>query len=222
MNELIFFGHIFIVIAIIIYALKLGKEALIIIFCLFALLANFLVLKEIRLFGWAITCSDAYSIGCFLSLSYINAYFGDDLAKKSIRLCTLTLLVFSAAGLIHILYKPAPSDHMHSFYKTLLINSPRIVVSSIIITLSSQKLCLFLQRLFTKVHMPMSLCIPLSIIFSHLFDTVAFSYAALYGKMSHMSDIIIISFLVKVLCLLIFTPFISLTQKIIKPPEQAL
>ena len=63
MNELIFLFHILLVLSFVLGALRLGKNALLSLLALQAILANLFVVKQISLFGFAVTCSDVFAIG---------------------------------------------------------------------------------------------------------------------------------------------------------------
>ena len=68
MNELYFFLHVIALISFVLFALRLGKEALIACFAIQMVLANLLVTKQMTCFGLNITCADVYTIGSLFSL----------------------------------------------------------------------------------------------------------------------------------------------------------
>ncbi len=71
LNELIFLSYICVVSGASLIALALGKEALIALICLQAVLVNFFVTKQITLFGLTATASDALAVGTTLALNLL-------------------------------------------------------------------------------------------------------------------------------------------------------
>jgi uncharacterized integral membrane protein (TIGR00697 family) len=51
---------------------------------------------------------------------------------------------------------------------------------------------------------------------SQAIDTVFFSFLGLYGIVSNISDIILASYLIKILAILLATPFVAFARKFIK------
>ncbi|MBU6446498.1 MAG: queuosine precursor transporter, partial [Verrucomicrobia bacterium] len=113
MNELIFFLHIWIVLAFALGALRLGQAALTAFIGLQGVLANLLVVKQMSLFGLTVTCSDVFSIGGILSLNLLQEYFGKDAAKRAVNISLGALLFFALMSQIHLFYQPAPFDATH-------------------------------------------------------------------------------------------------------------
>ncbi len=223
MNESLFAVHSLFLVGVVTLALKFGKQALVITFCLLALLANLFVTKQIEFFYWTVTCSDAYEIGCFLSLCYIQTYFGEKLATKAVWLCFFTLGLFSLVSILHLAYIPSEHDVMHESYKNILSSSPRIMLSSILVCFFSQKLCLKLQSYAKKLKtIPQTLSIFLAIAISQAIDTLSFSFLGLYGLMHNLLHIMLISYMIKILCLACMSPVIKLSQKYLKVPQESI
>jgi uncharacterized integral membrane protein (TIGR00697 family) len=55
-----------------------------------------------------------------------------------------------------------------------------------------------------------------SLIVSQAVDTVLFSFLGLYGIVSDISDIIFASYIIKILAILLATPFVAFARKFIK------
>ena len=215
MNESLFLLHIIILPMLILGALKLGKGALTLAFCFQAFIANLLIFKQMMFLGFVVTCTDAYIIGCYFSLGLLQHYYGEEAAKKAVSLCLYLLVFFLIVSTIHLLYQPSEYDTYHSLYKKLLETTPRIVISSLLVGFTSQKLNIYLQNLTEKKlpKLPSSLRLAIPIIFSQLFDTIAFSFFALYGIVHSLGSIIMVSYLVKVVTIVCMTPFILLSKK---------
>ena len=81
MNELIFFAHVLISVALMLGALRFGRVVLVAAICLQEVLANLFVLKQVTLFGLEVTCSDAYAIGSIIGLNLLQEFYGKERAR---------------------------------------------------------------------------------------------------------------------------------------------
>jgi len=214
MNELLFFAHIVIITLFTIVALKISKETLIATVAIFCILANLFVLKQIKLFGLRPTASDAFSVGAILGLNLLQEYFGKKIAKKAIWTCFFALVLYAVVSHIHLLYIPSICDISASHYNFILKSMPRIAIASILVTL----LILHIDRIFygflkkkfnNKYFLARNL---LSLFIIQLIDTVLFTVAGLYGIVSNLWDIILVSFVVKVVTILVSVPIVSLCK----------
>lgn len=221
-NETLLVVHAMILVGVVIMALRLGKEALVTTFCILAVLANLFPLKQVEFFHLTITCSDAYEIGSFLALAFINRHFGENLAKKAIWICFFILMLFALSGVTHLFYKPSECDTMHASYAKILGHTPRIFLASIFSYFCSQKLSLLLQNSFSKAKkIPTAITISSAIGISQLFDNFMFTYLAFFGVLNHLLHVIFMSYVIKVLSLFVMTPFIKFSDKIITKPVKS-
>lgn len=201
MNEALFFFHIFAVVLFVYLASRLGEKGLLISFILQVVMANLLVTKEILLFGFSVTCTDVFTIGSFMALTLIQLRYGEKKALEAIPLMLYAFLFIAALSQLHLLYTPAPYDTAHPFYVALFSHSPRIFLSSLAITLTTQYFHLFLLKKWQK---------PLLVLLtSQFFDTVAFTFLALYGVMHNLPHIIFISYGIKALAIITMTPVLK-------------
>ena len=83
-NELIFIFHCLIIASSSLFALFLGSYGLVAFICIQCILANLFVIKQITLFGYTATCSDAFTVGATLGLNLLQEYFGKNITKKTI------------------------------------------------------------------------------------------------------------------------------------------
>ncbi|MES2345004.1 MAG: queuosine precursor transporter [Chlamydiota bacterium] len=201
MNETLFFVHVFLVLGFVLAALRLGKEALIVWIVLQAILANFFVLKQMLFFGFNVTCSDVFVIGSIVSLNLLQEYFGKESARKALWISFFALLFYTLMSQIHLLYTPSNNDTTHTSFTQLLNVAPRLLVASMTTFFIVQKLDIHLFNLLKKVFptTPFAIRSFSSLIIMQLLDTALFSYLGLYGLGFALSDIIIISFLLKLL-----------------------
>lgn len=215
MNELLLCAHVGVLIACGLFFFSRGYAALTAWICLQGVLANLFVLKEICFFGWHVTCSDALAIGMIFCLNLVREYFGK---KKSIHalwtgFATMTLFVILAK--IHLLYEPSPYDDAHAIYDKLLSPSPRLLAASLVAFFAAQKLDLALFQWIKLLWPtgPFSVRNLLSTVPSQFVDTALFSLLGLWGLVSHLGHIILVSFALKILLMALMTPLTLFSKR---------
>jgi len=212
MNEYYFFLHTSILIAFILIAARFGKIALSLLSTLFFLLANLFVTKQIELFSFTVTASDAYTIGGIFALNLLQEHFGKEEAKKQTVQGSFILLAFALLSQIHLLYIPSSFDTVHHSFYQILATTPRIFLSSFVILFIMQRLDVELFSRLRK-HLPLPFTMIISAAVCQFIDTAAFSYFALYGLVHSMFDIIFVSYSIKLLALVLMSPFAKLARK---------
>jgi len=215
-NELIFILHTSIISLCALGALTLGQNALVAFVCLQCLLANLFVIKQTTLFGLNATCADAFTVGATIGLNLLQEYFNKDIAKKTIWINFFLLVFYAIISQIHLLYTPAQMDTMHEHFVPLLTFMPRIVIASFIVYFISQMADYYLYGILKKKfqHKYIIMRNYLSIAICQLLDTVLFSVFGLYGIIHNITEVIIISYLIKLVSIIIATPFVGLSRKI--------
>jgi uncharacterized integral membrane protein (TIGR00697 family) len=215
MNELLFLAHIFVVVGFGFAALKMGKAALTSWIALQAVLANLFVIKQIPFFGFHITCSDVFAIGTIFGLNLLREYHGQEAAKKALWTCFFAMVFFVAMAQIHLFYAPSPFDTAHASFKTVLSSSPRLLAASLVVFIFVQQIELRLFGLLKdKFQMiPLGCRNALSVSFTQFFDTFLFSVLGLWGIVEHLSDVILVSFLIKLLVIVLMTPLVHFSRR---------
>lgn len=215
MNGPLFLLHIFAVLFFVLGALRLGKEALIALISLFAVLANLFVMKQIDLFGLEVTCSDVFAIGAILGLNLLQEYFGKEAAKIAIRISFGALIFFGAMVMIHLAYLPSSHDSTQSAYATIFSHTPRIVGASFFVYYIVQKWDLYffqwLQKRFDNRRLGIRLLF--SLLVSQALDTVLFSFLGLYGIVDSVFDIIVMSFAIKCAIIALSSPIAAFSKR---------
>lgn len=201
MNELILFIQIALICGACLLAARVSKEALLVLICLQAVIANFLVLKQVYLFGLHVTCSDAFAIGSILSLNLLQERFGKEASQQATWLCFGSMLFFALSTQIHLLYIPSPSDTMHAHYAQLLTPAPRLLMASIISFFLVQQFDVrfygFLKnRLSAWRFGPRS---TIALLVSQFLDTLLFSVLGLWGLVDSLPEIFLFSYFMKIL-----------------------
>jgi len=196
-------------------AFRMGKPALITAVTTQAILANLFVLKQISLFGFHITCSDAFAVGSIFGLNILREYWGRDAVKEAIKVCFLFMAFFVVMAQFHLRFIPSPFDTAHFAYARLLTPSPRLLIASLGTFWIVQQFDLRAFGWISKImpHSPFPYRSTLSLTLSQLLDTILFSFLGLYGMVAHIGHIILISFLVKAGIILLMGPLMTLLNR---------
>jgi uncharacterized integral membrane protein (TIGR00697 family) len=212
MNETLFLLHVILVMGFGFGALRLGKSALISWIALQAVLANLFVLKQICFFGFHVTCSDVFAIGSIFGLNLLREYFGKEAAKKALWTCFFAMLFFVAMVQIHLVYLPSPFDTTHASFNAILAPSPRLLAASLTVFFLVQQVDL---RLFGWLKGPLVVRNAAALTASQFLDTFLFSVLGLWGLVAHLFDIIVISFLVKLLVIALMSPLVHFSRRFV-------
>jgi queuosine precursor transporter len=231
-NEVIFFTHISIICIATLVALRMGKEALVALISVQAILSNLFVLKEVVHFGLASTGGDAFTIGTVLGLNLLQEYYGRAISQKAIWISLFSLLFYGLVSQIHIFYIPHPLDEMHTHFNAILSITPRVLIASFIVYFITHQLDYILygalKRMFDGKYLIFrNYC---SVLIVQLVDTLLFSFLGLYyirslglygiiDNVPQLWETIAISYLIKVIAVMVSTPFLALSHKIYKPTE---
>jgi uncharacterized integral membrane protein (TIGR00697 family) len=215
MNEALFLLHVLIVIGFGLVAFRIGKIALTAWICLQAVMANLFVIKQICFFGFHVTCSDVFAIGSVFGLNLLREYFGKEAAKSALWTCFFGILFFVAMTQIHLLYKPSPYDTAHPSFEAILSLSPRILIASLCVFFLVQQIDLrlfgHLKEKFLRI--PLSIRNAFCVGTTQFLDTFLFSIAGLWGLVANLSDIILVSFLIKLLVIALMSPLIHFSKR---------
>ena len=216
MNELLFFLHLFIVMLFVLISLKLGKEALIASIAMQAILANLFVIKQISWFGCDITCSDVFAIGSIFSLNLLREYFGLELAKKAIWVSFFAMIFFTLMSQIHLFYLPSIFDTTHTAFLQILTPTPRLLLASLITFLIVQQLDLRLFGFLKKqLSIPFWMRNAVCVTITQLLDTVLFSFLGLFSLVACLTDIILVSYFVKIVIITLLAPLTACVKWLI-------
>lgn len=227
MNELVFLGYIIAVCTSSLIALKIGKEALMALMAIQTVLVNLFVTKEITLFGFTATASDALAVGITFTLNLIIEYWGKQAGKLSTGIsffCAIAFILFSA---FHLLYTPALFDSSNTHFQALLTAMPRVIIASLVTFLIVQtietNLYSYLKQKFNNSFFILRNYTSTAI--SQLIDTILFSFLGLwqlnpsFSSLSTIFQIITVSYLIKIVTIVVAVPYLYLVKKLIKTHE---
>ncbi len=222
MNELIFLAHIAALILTLMIALRMGAHALVALICVLTVLMNLFVLKEIALFGFTVTCTDAFAVGDELGLNLLQEHFGRAIAQKTIFISFFVTLVTMLFGLLQVTYTPSATDVTHGHYAHLLTPMPRLVIVSLITYFIVMQADLMFYAWIRKeiTHHTSGEAVYimvgnfLSIAATQLLDTVLFTIFGLSDQISEPKDVIIVSYAVKLVAIALTVPGLYLARKL--------
>ena len=203
MNEFLFLFHIILTLLCCQAALLLGKEALQVWVVLQPILANVFVLKQISLFGFIVTSSDVYIVGSVFGLNFLQEFFGKEHAKRASLLSLYALGFFCIFSVIHLFYIPSVHDTAHASYEALFSYTPRIIFASIATFALVQRFDIFFFSILKKTKYNLFIRNFISLFVSQFLDTLLFTLLGLWGIVASLFDVFLVSFLVKLLCIII-------------------
>lgn len=216
LNELIFLFYVAAVSSANLIALILGKEALVALICVQAVLANLFVTKQITLFGLTATASDALAVGGTLALNLLQEYYQKPAAYKAIWISFFCSFFYTVISLFHLGFTPAVTDITTEAFDLLLAPMPRLVLASlsvyIVVQYIDSSLYGYLRLKLHNQHFIIRNYASLAI--SQLIDTILFSFLGLYGINESFSsirtlfDIIVVSYIIKLLVIIIAVPLV--------------
>jgi uncharacterized integral membrane protein (TIGR00697 family) len=218
-NEFLFFLHLFFVSTFVILALRIGKNALISLMGIYVIMMNLFITKQISLFGLSLTTTDSFTVGIGLILNLLQEYWGKEEAVKTVRLSFFLAIIFLVMAGFQLFYIPHLADGgMHQHFVSILNFTPRIIIASLISFFITQFVDTTLYSFFKKIAGEKYFILRNygSLFISQAIDTVLFSFLGLYGIVNNIFDIIVASYIIKIIVILLATPYISVARKLIK------
>lgn len=217
MNEILFITHTIIVSLCALFALKLGKDALISYMCLLSILSNLFITKQITLFGCAVTGGEVFAVGAIFSFNLLQEFFGKEQARKTILINFTALIFYLMMSQIHLWYTPNHFDTMQSHFASILEIMPRITLASITVYIIVQMIDSTLYHALKKALAGRFILMRnvISLVCSQVLDTTLFTYLALYGVVGSPVQVIIVSIIIKLIAITSTAPFILLAKKLI-------
>jgi len=115
---------------------------------------------------------------------------------------------------IHLAYRPSTYDETQPLYAALLGSSPRILLASLTTFLIIDQFDSRLYRLLRQTYpnLPTLLASGCTMCISQFFDNVMFSLLGLYGVVSALLEIIVISYSIKLIAIVAIIPWSFLTR----------
>jgi len=217
-NELIFLFHVCVITTSVASAVYFGERALVMLITLFIVLANLFVTQTITLFGFIATSSDVFTVGSGLALLMLQERYGKSAVQKAIWISFGGLIITLILAQFHLWYLPASTDFARPAFNTILSSTPRIFFASIFAYVISQCMNVFLYSWLQKILLGVSTVIKtyLVLVISSLIDTLVFSFVGLYGVIYPLGSIIFVSYVIKIITVLVTVPISALFLRVIR------
>lgn len=218
MNEIIFLIHLLCIGVATLASVYFGLPGLVSFLCAQAILANLFVIKQISLLGLNATASDVYIVGSVLTLNLIQEFYGKVEARKAIWISFALLVFYTIVSQIHLAYLPSNSDFSQDAYHAILSFMPRITIASMVTYLIVQYFDTYFYGLLRTITRARYLTARnmLSIGVSQLLDTILFSILGLYGILHNISQVMLVSFTIKMVAMLVLAPSVMEVVKYLK------
>ena len=221
-NELIFLLMILFVLFCTLFAFRMGKYWLYGFIAFNIILANIFVTKQFVIFGITATGGNITYGSIFLATDLLCEHYSKRDGRRAVFLGFFAAIFYLITSQFIILLKPAEFDMVHSSMQTIFSFAPRIVLASLIAYLISQMHDIWFFHFLKEKTKGKMLWFRnnVSTWVSQLIDSIIFSMIAFLGifPINIVLQIIISTYLLKVLVAAIDTPFIYLSYKC-KPEE---
>jgi uncharacterized integral membrane protein (TIGR00697 family) len=223
MNELYFLLWSLIAISGVLGAFRLwGRMGLYGVIGVYIVLANIFVVKQITLFGVAATGGNSLYGAIFLATDLLNEYWGEKEARRAVWFGWASAFMFLVATQAFLVFNPSDVDFAHDAMAGLFSLTPRIVVASLIAYLVSQTHDVISYQMWKRRTAGRHLWLRnnASTWVSQLIDSSLFASIAFLGVFPGMVvlQIIVTTYLLKVIVAALDTPFLYLSKKVL-PPE---
>jgi len=218
-NELLFLTQVFIICTSTLGFAIIGKEALTAFVGLLFVMANIFVIKQIDLLSWKeVTSADIFIIGISFSLNLLQEFWGKNYAQKTVIISFTLSLFYLVIGKCIVGYQPTLIDEAQTHLAFIFENTSRIIIASFIAYLITQFIDIHIygylknitQGKYFTLRNYFSLCL------SQFIDTILFSFLGLWGIVANLTNIIILSYTIKLLTIAFMTPFLLFAKNIIQ------
>jgi len=219
-NEVLFVLMSLTSLSFVLIAFRLGKTWLVGLICAQAVLMNIFVVKGMYLFGLAATGGNVLYASIFLATDLLSEHYGKKYANQAVRVGFFASLFFLVTSQFIIKFIPADYDIAQNAMSTLFSLTPRIVFGSLTAHLIAQHLDVWSFEKIKKLTRGKYLWLRNngSTMTSQLIDSVIFTLIAFWGVYPNLVQLILFTYIIKIVVAAIDTPFIYLS-KIIKPKE---
>ena len=212
----IFFIYIVLAAVALLCALKIGKEAVIGIIAVEAVLLHLMITNKLDLFGFRSEASEALLVAAGLGLNLVHEYFGEEAVKKSIATSTLCALVFSLAFYLHIAFGQISTSCLIDFAEI----TPRLLIASCISFFIGQTIEAYLYTYLLeqkKLEKQFILRNYIVAFIGQFLDTILFTLGAWYGLHGDLMSMIFYGCALKFFVIICATPFLALSKFILRP-----
>lgn len=215
MNELLFILMSLISLSFVLIAFRLGKSWLLAMIAVNVVLMNIFVIKGMYLFGFATTGGNVLYASIFLATDILSEHYGEKTARKAVLIGFFASLFFMIMSQIMMKFTPADYDIAQGAFQTLFTLTPRIIFASMIAYLASQNLDVWIYHKIKDATKGKHLWLRNngSTWVAQLVDSVLFTVIAFAGVYSDLWQMIVFTYLIKIVVAALDTPFLYLSKK---------
>lgn len=189
------------------------------------ILCNIQVLKTVELFGLTTTLGNILYASVFLSTDLLSEYYGKERARKAVLLGFVALFLATVYMQIALRFIPAASDFADPHLQAIFGFLPRVAVASMVAYLVSQMHDVWAFHFWKQRTQGRHLWLRnnLSTMVSQLLDSAIFCSIAFIGVFPWdvWWEILLTTYLVKMLVAMLDTPFIYLAKRFIPQSSQS-
>ena len=195
-----------------------GKAGLFIWIPISVIIANIQVTKTVQLFSLEATLGNIVYATSFLATDILSECYTKEDAKRAVTIGFFSMIVMTVMMNLALQFAPAQSDFVHESMVTIFAVMPRIAIASLLAYTAAQFHDIFAYARI-KEHFPSNSLLWLrnngSTMISQLIDSVIFTFVAFYGvfEMSVLWEILLTTYVLKVVVAMADTPFIYLAKK---------
>ncbi len=234
MNELLFLGQTLLSLVVVLAAFRMGRYWLYGLIAVNYVLANIFVTKTITLFGMEATGGNVLYGAIFLSTDLLSEYYGRAYARRGVFIGLGAVLVYLVMSQFMLYYRASPNDLGAAEGMQVIFSfAPSIILASLMAYLISQLHDVWAFHFWKQKFEGRMLWLRnnLSTWVSQLLDSITFAFLAfavlprflmdddMILPISVVIQIVITTYLLKILVAAIDTPFIYLSRRF-KPVEK--
>ncbi len=150
-NEiLLVLGMIGLYMSVIIWYKLFGKSGLYCFVAIVTVIANIEVLLLVEAFGMEQTLGNVTFAAIFLATDMLSEFEGKVAADKAVKMGALAILLFTVFSQAWFLFTSSANDWARESFNMLFTNTPRIMISSLVVYVISQELDVFLYHFLWK------------------------------------------------------------------------
>ncbi len=190
------------------------------------ILANIEVLIIVDAFGMEQTLGNILFASTFLATDILSENHGKKDAEKAVKIGIFTSISFIIITSMWLFFLPSESDFAHIHIKAIFANTPRVIISGLVVYIITQfadvhlyhKLWEITERISGDKKKFLWLRNNCATIISQLMNAILFNLLAFYGTYDGrtLSTIIITTFVIYIFTSLLDTPIVYLARKFAK------
>lgn len=223
-NEAIFFAQALVALSAVLVAARLGAAWLTGLICAMIVLMNLFVLKQMRLFGMDVTGGNVLYAAVFLSTDLLAEHWGRRRAYRAVWAGFFVSVFFVAMSCCMLLTKPNAYDWASEPLAALLEPQWRIVGASMLTYLVVQHLDVWQYDFYKRKTKGRMLWLRnnASTWVSQLVDSTLFTILAFAATGYPILQMIVFTYVIKILVAALDTPFIYLSKTpLLRPRVEA-